>query len=104
MLFESVRHEPLRPIGWNEADAKSAIESIVGDAETRFSQDNYWPVHPLDRQDGDPGARGETPLYHGACGVIWALHYLEDVGAAALSRSYAGELDRLLSRNREWLG
>jgi hypothetical protein len=32
------------------------------------------------------------------------LHYLQAVGAATLSRSYAPELDRLLSRNRAWLG
>ena len=29
------------------------------------------------------------PLYYGACGVIWALRYLQRVGAARLHRSYA---------------
>ena len=29
-----------------------------------------------------------TPLYFGACGVIWALHYLQSVEAVQLSKSY----------------
>ena len=32
------------------------------------------------------------------------LHYLQAVGAARLSRRYAAELQRLLVRNRAWLG
>ena len=44
-----------------------------------------------------------TTLYYGACGVIWALHYLQAVGAASLSRSYLDDLDRLLTSNRAWL-
>ena len=36
--------------------------------------------------------------------MIWALHYLQDVGAARLSRRYDDALDTLLMRNRAWLG
>ena len=43
------------------------------------------------------------PLYDGACGVLWALDYLEAVEAAALSRSHAVDLDELLARNRALL-
>ena len=103
MLYDPARHEPLRPLPWDESQVRKAIERIVRDTESRFSAATYWPVHPLDREGADAGSI-ETPLYHGACGVFWALHYLQAVGAANLTRSYANELDRLLSRNRDWLG
>ena len=102
-MYDPARHEPLRPLRWDEGQVRSAIERIVAEADSGFTEDKYWP-HPLDREGGEGAARVETPLYHGACGVIWALHYLEGVGAAALSRSYFSELDRLLLRNRAWLG
>lgn len=103
MLYDPSRHEPLRPLPWNESKARATIERIVLDTDARFSEDKYWPLHPLDREDDEP-EQVETPLYHGACGVIWALCYLQAVGAATLSRSYGAELDRLLARNRAWLG
>lgn len=78
------------------------IERIVRDAESRFSPDRYWPLHPLDVVAGD--TRPAYPLYHGACGVIWALRYLETTGAASLVRSYAEHVEPLLQGTREWLG
>ena len=36
--------------------------------------------------------------------MFWALHYLERVGAARLTRRYADELDEIFARNRIWLG
>jgi lantibiotic modifying enzyme len=104
MLYDPARHEPLRPLPWDEGRVRAAIERIVSDAESRFAEDRYWPLHPLDREGEGKPAQFETPLYHGACGVIWALHYLQAVGAATLSRSYVSELERLLARNRIWLG
>jgi len=77
------------------------IEHIVRDAEARFSPDGYWPMHPLDA-DNDR-KQPVYPLYFGACGVIWALHYLEAVGAIRLTRNYAEFVDPLLLRNRAWL-
>jgi len=104
MLHDPTRHEPLRPLAWDEGQVRAAIEHIVRDTESRVTDDGYWPVHPLDREGEDAAAQPLTPLYHGACGVFWALHYLQDVGAATLRRSYAGELARLLASNRAWLG
>jgi len=103
MLYDPARHEPLRPLAWDESQVRATIEHIVMDTESRFTEERYWPLHPLDRE-GDETAEVETPMYHGACGVVWALGYLQDVGAARLSRSYHGELDRLLELNRAWLG
>lgn len=104
MLYDPARHEPLRPLAWDEGQVRAAITHIVADTESRFAEDRYWPLHPLDRGGPDDTAPFATPLYHGACGVFWALHYLQVVGAASLSHSYAGEFDRLLVRNRAWLG
>ena len=104
MLYDPARHEPLRPLAWDEGQVRAAIAHIVADTESRFAEDRYWPLHPLDRDGADDAEPFVTPLYHGACGVFWALHYLQAVGAVTLSRSYAGEFDRLLARNRAWLG
>jgi lantibiotic modifying enzyme len=103
-LYDPARHEPLRPLAWDESQVRAAIEGIVKDTESRFTADRYWPLHSLDRQGEDQTTLFETSLYDGACGVFWALHYLEAVGAATLSRGYAPELDRLLARNRARLG
>jgi Lanthionine synthetase C-like protein len=104
MLYDPARHETLRNLPWDEGVVRATIERIVTDTESRFVEDRYWPLHPLDREDEDTTERFETPLYHGACGVFWALHYLQAVGAVALRRSYLSELDELLTRNRAWLG
>ncbi|MBI3374303.1 MAG: LanC-like protein [Betaproteobacteria bacterium] len=104
MLYEPARHEPLRPFPWDESQVRAAIGRIVVDTDSRFTENKYWPVHPLDREGGDDTGQVETPLYHGACGVFWALQYLQTLGVSAPSRSYSAEFDRLLARNRAWLG
>ena len=103
MLFSRSRHEPLAPIAWDEQRVRAAITSIVSDTEKHFSPEKYWPYHPLDLDGGDNPALPVTSLYWGACGVVWALHYLQAVGAARLSRDYLDDVATLLRRNREWL-
>jgi hypothetical protein len=87
MLHDPARHEPLKSIAWDEGQARAMIERIVRDTERGFSPGTYWPIHPHDSDHGKTGSL--PPLYYGACGVIWALHYLERIGAARLTRSYA---------------
>jgi hypothetical protein len=65
---------------------------------------HFWPAHPRDRKADAPSTVGLTPLYHGACGAAWALHYLLDVGAAKLQRDYIPYLDAARSHNQAWLG
>lgn len=103
MLHCPERHEALTPLAWDESTARDAIEHIVRDAERRFSEDAYWPMHPKDIEPGDDPSQPALPLYFGAAGVIWALHYLHAVGAARGSRRYDEHLDTLLLRNRAWL-
>jgi lantibiotic modifying enzyme len=103
MLFDPARHEKLLPIEWDENRVRAAIAHIAGNIEARYSEGPYWPSHPLDLEEGDDPDLPGTSLYCGACGVIWALHYLESVGATKLSRSYSRELESLVERNRAWL-
>lgn len=101
MLYEPARHEPLQHREWDDQAAVRMIERIVRDAEERFSPDSHWPMHPLDADDGrmDPVFN----LYFGASGVVWALHYLQAVGAGELGRSYRDYVETLLPLNRAWL-
>ncbi len=101
MLYDPARHEPLRADAWDESRARDMIARIVRDAEASFSAQSHWPIHPKDADGGDTGPL--YPLYFGACGVAWALHYLQAVGAARLERSHADYVDALLPLNRAWL-
>jgi hypothetical protein len=100
-LHDPSRHEPLTPIAWDEARARATIERIVRETEAAFTPGAGWPIHPLDADGGE--TRPLWPLYFGACGVMWAMHYLDAVGAARAARRYGGELDQVLAANRAWL-
>jgi hypothetical protein len=96
MLFASDRHEPLSAVSWDEERARAAILRIVRDTEERFSPETLWPTHPMDAKSPAP----QYALYWGACGVIWALKFLEQQGAASLSRNYDNSILPLLAPNR----
>lgn len=100
MLFDPDRHEPLSAPGWDMERARDAILRIVRDTEQRFTPESLWPTHPLDGQDSAP----EYMLYCGASGVIWALRYLEQQGAASLSGNYDRSILSLLVPNRAAMG
>ncbi len=100
MLFSPERHEPLRADAWDEARAREAIERIVRDTEARFTPEGLWPMHPGDAPDPTP----QYLLYWGASGVIWALHHLQDRGAARLARDYAPFVPGLIAANRAAMG
>ena len=104
MLHDPARHEALLALPWDDTQVHQAISDIVSRTEMSFSPQGDWPQHPLDAEAGADLLQGVPPLYHGACGVFWALHYLQDVGAVQLQRSYFSECDTLLQRNRAWLG
>ena len=104
MLFDPSRHEPLQDLPWDEASVRRAIAHIVSATEESYTQRAWWPVHPRDQDGGNDGSKISTSLYFGALGVFWALHYLQDLGAATLQRSYHDQVDALLARNRDYLG
>jgi hypothetical protein len=102
MLHDAARHEVLKPVDWNAQRAAEAIERIASDARGRYTGETLWPFHPKDLAAGDDPAQPATPLYHGAAGVVWALQYLHDVGAAT-SDARDIPLEPLLERNGAWL-
>ena len=102
MLHDPARHEPLNDLAWDESRVRSTISRIVDDTVAAFTPDGLWPVHPRDIEPGDDPDAPATNLYYGAAGVIWALHYLDTVGAAR-SPSFAQQLEPLRLRNRAWL-
>lgn len=100
MLFSTDRHEPLSPIAWDEARARETIERIVARTEASFSPERLWPTHSHDSADPAPSFM----LYWGACGVFWALRYLQARGACSLRRDYASFVRPLLEPNRAAMG
>jgi len=103
VLFDPTRHEALQPLAWDEGACRAAIQAIVDDTERHFSPERYWPLHPRDIEPGEDLPVPGTSLYYGACGVVWALQYLQSVGAARLSRDPADDLDKLLECSHAWL-
>jgi hypothetical protein len=90
VLYEPGRHEALNFSSWDEASARDAIEEIVSDTEAHFDNDRFWPRHP--REDGQGVLKG---LWFGAAGVIWALQYLAERGAASTRLDLADAIDRV---------
>ena len=103
MLHDPARHEPLQPLAWDEQRAREAIVRIVRDCERSHVEHGQWPLHPRDVETGDDPAVPATPLYHGAAGVIWALHYLDAVGAVRSSLPLDALVAEWQERNRRWL-
>ncbi|MBL8306294.1 MAG: LanC-like protein [Rubrivivax sp.] len=104
MLFDAARHEALVDQAWDEGQARALLARIVADTEARFDDALGWPAHPNDSSPADDPAHIGPSLYYGQCGVIWALRYLQRVGAAELKRDWRGQADRLVVRTRQWLG
>ncbi len=101
MLHDPARHEPLAGIEWDEDRARAAGGHIVRRTEPPFSPEQYWPLHPRDADGADHAPA--YPLYHGACGVIWALSHLAAVGACTIERAYRDAVGTLKPRNTRWL-
>ncbi len=105
-LFDPLRHEPLKAIPWDEGRVRACIGRITAETEARFTPEGWWPPHPRDLEPGEDAELPATSLYWGACGVVWALHHLQEAGAVRLQRDYRGAegLADLLARNTAWLG
>jgi Lanthionine synthetase C-like protein len=95
-MLDHARHVPLQPLAWTANEACSAIDEIVSDALTSFDERRFWPSHPL--EDGLPD--GHPSLYAGATGVIWALQYLERIGATESHFDFRPVLPRLIAASR----
>jgi len=97
IVIDPARHIPIVSQAWDAAEAQTAIDEVVADAHARLDPARFWPAHPQ-----DDGARdGDTSLYNGAAGVIWALDYLARTGAARCEASLVALRDRLVESARQ---
>ena len=97
-LFDPEVHEPLTGAEWDAERARAAIRTIVDRTEQAFTDATLWPQHALDEEPDDSSV--VACLYHGAAGVIWALHHLERTGAAGLTRDWSAAALSLPERYR----
>jgi lanthionine synthetase-like protein len=95
-MLEKSGHVPLRPHAWDPGEASNEIDAIVGDALDHFDGERFWPAHPM--EDGAPD--GNTSLYFGATGMVWALQYLARIGATGKAYDFRPFLSRLTDANR----
>lgn len=70
------RHRALAQDLWSELAVRTAIEDIATNTIAHFDPDTFWLGHPSD----DGVEDGNTSIYMGAAGVIWALAYLNRIG------------------------
>ncbi len=94
MLFSPEAHEALADEPWGAERARTAIASIVADAESAF--DDGWPTHPQDVLEDDDASTKFRTVYLGGAGVVDALHRLARRGFAELRRDYVPYLERSL--------
>src|SRR6478736_5097748 len=78
MLFDPRAHDKVLDAEWRPARIEAAIRAIARDTEDALSERDWWPVHPLDAEDGDPEVW--HGVYMGAAGVVWALEQLARAG------------------------
>src|SRR5215207_1539972 len=94
MLVTPAAHEALADEQWRAERVRTAIASIVADAENAF--DDGWPTHPHDIvDDGDASTRFRT-VYLGGAGVVDSLHRLARRGFGDLRPDYVPYLERSL--------
>src|SRR5215210_5327437 len=99
MLFTPEAHEPLAGEPWSDDRARTAIASIVADAESAF--DDGWPVHPHD-EDDDVSPTESRAGYLGGAGVVDALRRLARRSFVELRRDYVPYLERLLEAHPDF--
>jgi hypothetical protein len=96
-MIDTGRHIPVASQTWDATEAQRAVDEIVADAHARLDQTRFWPAHPQD----DGAKDGDTSLYMGATGVIWALDHLVRTGATRYDRNLVALRDRLVEAARQ---
>lgn len=76
-LFNSEKHEPLNSTRWDVDVVTEAIQQIVNATVAAFDAAGFWPIHPAEAGADLIKPHTRKGLYHGASGVLWALHYLQ---------------------------
>jgi hypothetical protein len=97
-MIDTGRHIPAASRVWDATEAQRAVDEIVVDAHDRRDQSRFWPAHPQD----DGAKEGDTSLYLGASGVIWALDHLSRTGATQYDATLVAVRDRLVEAARQY--
>src|SRR6478672_9223067 len=92
LMIDTARHVPVATQTWDATAAQTAVDEIVADAHAHMDETRFWPAHPQD----DGAEDGDTSLYMGATGVIWALDHLARTGATRHDRTFVALRDRLV--------
>lgn len=94
-LFNPNRHYPLLPVDWNADEARQAIAAIASETITQLENAPLLAGHPMDDQTFG------SDLYFGKAGVLWAIDYLQTVGAISSTFDVAAHLQATLEQNRQ---
>ena len=87
MLFDPRAHEPVLEAPWDEGAIEDAIRAIACEADGALRGRDWWAIHPLDAESGDPEVF--HGIYMGAAGVVWALDRLARAGLHEPGHDYA---------------
>lgn len=94
-LFDPNRHYPLLQINWSPSTAQQAIAEIADETIAKLEAVPLLAAHPMDDQSFG------SDLYFGKGGVLWAINYLQTVGAIDSAFDVAAGLDETLEKNRQ---
>ncbi|WP_299411667.1 LanC-like protein [Acaryochloris sp. IP29b_bin.148] len=94
-LFDPTRHCPLVQLEWDRNTAQQAIAAITHKTITQLETTPLLSRHPMDDQ-----AFG-SDLYFGKAGVLWAINYLQTVGAVDSTFDVTTHLDATLEQNHQ---
>lgn len=100
MLFSPEAHEALTDEPWSAERARTAIVSIVADAESAF--DDGWRTHPQDADNEYEARTRFRAVYLGGAGVVDALDRLVRRGFVELRRDYISYLERSLEAQADF--
>lgn len=95
-MFEETRHYPLPDVTWRRDIAEQTIQTIVQETIAHAESGNKWPEHPMD----DWGSM-QSDFYVGRSGALWAVDYLQRVGAVDSAYDVHPFLADLLTENLE---
>lgn len=96
-MFDKTRHYPLPDLTWNEGAAKQTIETIVHEVIAQAECGEEWPQHPMD----DWGSMN-SDFYLGQSGALWAVDYLQRMGAVDTQLDVAPYITDLLEMNLKY--
>jgi hypothetical protein len=98
VLYGPELHEPLTDVPWDAERVRTAIRTIVADADRAYTAESFWPAQEWDAYEARLPL---TDLFVGAGGVAWGLDRLRRDGHAESALDLNAVAWRALERRRE---